>query len=509
MIFKEFQAQIKGRSAGYAELRSRFGLKVEPNWHESMVGGGILHKTLESDGRMLEVYPSRMWPGDSVCDHLDFALHHDGVNLLILAGVFRGIDVAELTDHIRKKPYGMNNRRLWFLYEFIMGRRLELEDLDKGNYIDLIDSKAYYAADQSLSKRRSRQKINMNLLGDENFCPMVRRTTNLKRYEGIDFKARCEKITSAYLPEFLLRALSYLYTKETRSSFEIEHIQPDSNRMERFIALLQLAEKEDFRDKSRLIELQNRIVDSRFAAKDFREVQNYIGQTISPGHERVHYVCPRPQDIGDLMAGWLNLNPVGDGFHPVVLAAITAFGFVFLHPFEDGNGRIHRFLIHNVLARRGFTPRGLMFPISATMLSNRIQYDAALDDFSGSIAPGVDYQLDDIGRMTVLNDTRDLYRFMDLTRQTEFLFEMIEKTLEVELPRELATLASYDRARSQLQEIVDLPDRKMDLFIRLCMQNNGKLSAKKREEHFSMLTDDEIERMERVFSESGSPTKGF
>ena len=59
-------------------------------------------------------------------------------------------------------------------------------------------------------------------------------------------------------------ALSYLYTKETKSSFEIERIKPNSTRTERFIALLQVAEKEDFCDKIRLLDLQNRIVDSRF-----------------------------------------------------------------------------------------------------------------------------------------------------------------------------------------------------------------------------------------------------
>ena len=52
----------------------------------------------------------------------------------------------------------------------------------------------------------------------------------------------------------------------------------------------------------------------------------------------------------------------------VIHAAAIGYGFVFLHPFEDGNGRIHRFLIHNILARRGFTPADVMAPVSATML---------------------------------------------------------------------------------------------------------------------------------------------
>lgn len=34
-----------------------------------------------------------------------------------------------------------------------------------------------------------------------------------------------------------------------------------------------------------------------------------------------------------------------------------AFGFIYIHPFEDGIGRLHRYLIHHVLARRGMPPR--------------------------------------------------------------------------------------------------------------------------------------------------------
>ena len=66
----------------------------------------------------------------------------------------------------------------------------------------------------------------------------------------------------------LKRALGYLYTKETKSSFEIEHITPNSTRTERFVALLQLAKKEDFCEVTHLIELQNRIVDPRYRETD-------------------------------------------------------------------------------------------------------------------------------------------------------------------------------------------------------------------------------------------------
>ena len=40
-------------------------------------------------------------------------------------------------------------------------------------------------------------------------------------------------------------------------------------------------------------------------------------------------------------------------FDAVLAAAVIAFGFVFIHPFVDGNGRIHRYLIHHVLEPAG------------------------------------------------------------------------------------------------------------------------------------------------------------
>jgi hypothetical protein len=59
-------------------------------------------------------------------------------------------------------------------------------------------------------------------------------------------------------------------------------------------------------------------------------------------------------------------------------------------------------------------------------------------------------------------------------------------------------LASYDKTKRAIQEIVDLPDRLIDLFIQLVLQNLGCLSARKRESHFGFLSDQECASMENA-----------
>ncbi len=498
--------ELLARPAGYAALAERFGLDVIPNWHVSMIAKGSTHRINSTAGLVEEVYPAKYWPGDKVGDHLEFALKYDGTNLAILASLFRTIATEDVLDYIKSKPIGKYARRIWFLYEFLMGRKLPLDDLTKGNYVDLLETDKYYTAIRPRPVRR--QRINDNLLGDAQFCPTIRRTDALHGFEKADLPARCQKIVSSYSPLLLKRAMSYLYTKETKSSFEIEHIKPNSTRTERFIALLQLAEKEDFCDKGRLLDLQNRIVDPRFRATDYRTEQNYVGETVGPQKEKVHFVCPKPDDLVEMMDGLIAAHKRMDmGDVPAVVhAAAVAYGFVFLHPFEDGNGRIHRFLIHNILARRGFTPAGLIFPVSAAILKNLADYDSSLESFSRPLMTLVEYSMDEQGRMTVQNDTADWYRFIDMTPQAEALFKFVEQTIDTELVEELAFLANYDQTKRAIQEIVDMPDRKIDLFIQACLQNGGRLSAHKRDSHFDFLSDKEVAHMEdAIRSAYGNP----
>ena len=486
------------RPAGYAALVERYRLEVIPHWRKSLVATSGIHRIDTAGGVPVEIFPPKYWPGETVGDHLEFALKYDGTNLAILAALLRKTGKSDLLDYIRSKPTGKYARRLWFLYEFLTGKTLPLDDLTRGNYVDLLDPDAYYTV--SPGRRVRRQRIHDNLLGDRRFCPTVRRTDTLRAFEAADLPRRCSQVVAAHAPDLLKRALDYLYHKETKSSFEIEQIKPSTTRTERFVALLQLAEQEDFCEKTRLIELQHRIVDPRFRDPDYRTNQNYVGETVGWQKEKIHYASPKPEDLADLMGGLIGSHQSMEagGVAAVIHAAATSFGFVFLHPFEDGNGRIHRFLIHNILARRGFTPEGVMFPISASMLKRLAEYDACLEAFSRNLMPLVEYSLDEDGCMTVQNDTAIWYRHIDLTPQAETLFRFIERTIDTELAEEFTFLANYDRTRKAIQEIVDLPDRRIDLFIRFCLQNNGRLSARKRARYFDALSDDEIDRMERA-----------
>jgi hypothetical protein len=216
--------------------------------------------------------------------------------------------------------------------------------------------------------------------------------------------------------------------------------------------------------------------------------------------EKIHYVCPKPEDVSTLMDGLIACNKrmsSGD-VSAVVHSAVISYGFVFLHPFEDGNGRIHRFLIHNILARRKYTPEGMIFPISAAMLKNSTDYDRSLEAFSTPLMTLVDYVLDDEGRITVQNKTDHWYKYIDMTHQVEMLFRFIEQTITDELVFELSFLANYDETKKMIQAIVDMPDQKIDLFIQCCKQNGGTLSSAKRNSHFAFLSDSEISRMEQV-----------
>ena len=495
---------IDTRPAGYSYLLGKYALTGIPNWHRSSVSTTSSHSSNIQEGIVVEVFRSQYWPGETACDHLQFALKYDGVNLGLLSAIFAHIPQQELTEYILTRPTGKYGRRIWFFYEFLTGKQLPIEDLTPDSYINLLDEKSYYAV--QIGDRSSRQRIVNNLLGPRAFCPIIRKTEKLSKLDAFDLRKRSEEVVSSYPKELLRRALSFLYKEETKSSFAIEHIHPNTSRTEKFIALLELAEKEDFCEKEKLIELQNLIVDPRFQDSEYRKSQNYVGQTVGYQKEIIHFISPKPGDLSFLMAGLIESHKrmKKGNVSPIIHAVAIAYGFVFLHPFEDGNGRIHRFLLHNILSLRNMTPQGIMFPISAVMLKNSVAYDTSLEAFSKPLLQQIDYHLGDIGQMTIEDETSFLYQYIDMTSQAEALAQFVERTIEKELVEELTFLSNYDKTKKAIQHIIDMPDRLIDLFIQMCLQNNARLSEKKRTAYFDFLTSEELAAIEQAVKDGYS-----
>lgn len=503
MNFSDFASKP---AIGLYRLIEELGLKVVlPAIRSEAIRGA--RKTRITDGSVLEQYPLAYAPKD-LFGHLRFAMRYEPIDLNVLAALFEKIDRKALEDWVNEEPVGRYTRRAWYLYEFLTGEPLDVADVPPTDNVLLLDPKLHIT---STGIRIKRQRIIDNLLGTRAYCPMIRRTDQLGVAMQQQLGEEAKKILEGVDPTLLARAVHYLFTKETKSSFAIEGEVPSADRTLRFVAALGRAD--DFRtdDKQAFIELQNSIVDPRYAQKDWRTIQNYVGQTASNFTEIVHFVCPKPEDVAELMDGWMRMVArIEDGtVDPICAATITGFGFVFLHPFEDGNRRIHRFLIHHSLSKLKFAPQGILFPVSAAMLRDPKAYDTALNAFANRIMPHIQYELDDQQRLTVLNRTDRLYRYYDATPQAEYLYETVAETIRKDLREEIEFLEVFDKAMAAVQQIVDMPQTRASLLIRLILQNHGRLSGKKRPQ-FAELSDDEVAQIEegiRATSEKAEVTE--
>ena len=162
------------------------------------------------------------------------------------------------------------------------------------------------------------------------------------------------------------------------------------------------------------------------------------------------------------------------------------------------------YLIHHVLAERGFDPPGMVFPVSAAILDRINDYRKILESYSARLLPLIEWEPTDKGNVRILNDTGDFYRFFDATPHAEFLYECVERTIEVDLPAETSFLKGYDSFKRQVEDIVDMPDNTVDLLFRFLRQDDGTLSKRAREREFAGLTENEVGRIEAIYAEAFS-----
>lgn len=447
------------------------------------------------------VFDKRYWPGDDFANHLSFALRHEAIDLLTLKRVFEAVPQTEVEAFVRAAPTGIPTRRAWYLYEILTGRTLDVEDAPKAEAIDLLDPEAYFTGKPRLSRRH---RLRDNLLGNGRFCPVIRRTKALTDFLARDLSKKARETVGRTGAHLVARAASFMLLADSRASFEIEGERPPRNRLERWgRAVLQagrnrLSLEEIIRLHTALIE------DTRFTKTGLRPDGVFLGEQDALGEPLPEFIGARAADLGSLMAGLLEANDRmrEDGLDAVLKATATAFGFVYIHPFEDGNGRVHRCLIHHVLAERQFTPPGMVFPVSSVMLDRIDDYRTALQSHSGPLMRFIDWRPTVIQNVEVLNDTADLYRYFDCTGVAEFLYECVTRTVEQDLPKEIDYLRRHDKAIQRIMNTVEMPDRLAENLVRYIRSNHGKLSKRRREGEFNRLTEAEAALLEGIVNDT-------
>ena len=493
---------MTNQAVGFQWLKEHFGLHEYKLTHRSYIGGRNKIE-VSLDGNIDEIYGPKYAVSEvTVFRHLEFALKYDDLSLDFLLAVFKRIDQVQLTDYLNINPSARYTRRIGFLYEWLNDRLLDIKPEITGNYIDLLDTKKYITGN---TQKNNRWKINDNLLGGKDFCPVVRKNVDLIRLLSIDFRAEIESLKEEYSPEIFNRATQYLYRKETRSSYEIEQEKPSPDRMNRFVALLYDAGKkpaDEVLTESHLTALQNAIVDPRYKQEGYRNFQNYIGQSNYRMEELYHYICPAPQMVVPMMKGLESMEEKTRGISPVVRASLVSFGFVFIHPFLDGNGRIHRFLIHDMLIRDGVVGNDVIIPVSAHMVNNIRDYDYALETYSKPLMQRIQFTNDNKGAVTVTNleEVQAYFKYPDLTIQTAFLFQTIQESIRQDLSEELLFLEKYDELKKEILQFIDMPDKRINDIIVLIHQNKGIFPAR-RKKQFSEITEDEFREIERMYKE--------
>jgi hypothetical protein len=503
LIFNKKELPEPATVVGYAAIINSLRLPMPYPYRIAIIS----NKNRKYQDKNWNIYPNSYFPKDSIdisaiealYHHLVFALKYEGVNLLLFKKISGHFDIHQLNKLVNIEPTGQYSRRIWFLLEWLTGLKLDSDNLSKKNYVHLVDSRIQYTID---GEKSARHLIINNLLGTIDFCPLIYRSPKLENYIATQLYKQENTAFSHIAQDILQRAASFLMLEDSKASFAIEGENPRDQRVARWSKAIGQAGFNAL-TKEELIRLQTLVIEnSRFIDFGYRQKGGFIGEhDPNSGLPMPAHISAKWQDLDRLMNGLLQTKNIllNSDIDAVLVAAIIAFGFVFIHPFQDGNGRIHRYLIHHILAKKQFSPPNIIFPISAAILNNLHKYRLVLESYSLPLLDFIDWRETQDHNINVSHETIDFYRYFDATPQAEFLYDCVHDTIKNIMPNEIDYLQKYDQFKNIMAAQYAMPEKLIAILVIFLRQNKGKLSKRAREKEFSALTDIEIDAIEAIF----------
>lgn len=459
----------------------------------SRIGGR--RSTQVVDGITTETFVESMRPSASLRGHLTFHLKHEVPHLELLTRLFAVVDPQELSDWVQDEPSGQYAKRAGFLFEWLTGRELALRAGPAGGYVDVIDAQKLVAASPDRAVPNRRWRVRDNLPGTPAFCPMVRQSPGAQKAMALDVPGLLQQLASEFGEDVLMRSAVWMTLRESKSSFAIEGEADQSDRIARFADVLarRTGNGDGPLDQAMLAQLQSEILGKRTTLQQFgvRQSPVFVGEVVR-FQEAVHYVAPPAQDMHAMLQGLATFLERTQGQSAVMRSAVAAFGFVYIHPLADGNGRVHRFLINDILRRDGVVPDPMILPISSLITSvqaERRAYDRILDVVSRPLMSALAGQYefapihqswpDGIRSNFVCHGddvARPTWRYLDLTRHVIYLSDVLERTIREDMREESRYFRNHAQARAAIKDVVEMPDAQIDRIIRSVQANRGQLT---------------------------------
>jgi len=500
---------------GYAALCRDLGITNYIPVHQSALAQNASTRgrppVVDTYGRTHQVLAgTTAAPRNTITDHLFAAVRYDGIDLEALRLTFAQINEKELTTAIQAAQSSIPARQCWFLYEWITGKTLDLNNLqNRARHVPLFDPNTYVTCEQT---RSARHGIIVNGLGVAGLCPTIRRTAAWEAATATKPLAARDRLAVNLDVTTEERINSFLATRESHSTYAIEGEQSSPKNDDIFYALLKQCTARDqlLLSKSVLCYLQSTLLHDHLGTQRgcYRTHQIWVGDRV--GDRAVpHHIAPKAADVPAFMDAFCHIaNSITTAsrtgaIDPIAGAVVTSGLLAYIHPFDDGNGRVGRLLLQQPLTNTTENRR-LYIPVSAAINRRREAYYDSLDAWSKPLLGRIKF--DHVqGGVAVTNDTTQLYRFPDVTRYAEFIAEACSEAVTKDLVEEQQTLAVYDLAHQHLQRS-GLGDRQAHLFFKLSLQNKWKIS-KRKERFFPELTQQDFislsEKLESAANKAG------
>jgi len=391
-------------------------------------------------------------------------------------------------------------RKLWFFYEKIFDNEIKFWPI-KTTYQKILDENIFY-----VSKWKKNKKWNLidNFLWNINwFNPFVKKSNELEKLLNIDYNWEIQKIIDSKTEYLIEKSISFLYLKETKSSYEIEWENYNFNKNQKFLNSLKNIEIAKKLEIKNVIKFHNLIMPNEKKELNIRRFNNYIASWNELMWEiLIDYICPKWKDVNFLLQDLLNFYEKNrNNLNPILLASLFSLFLVFIHPFSDWNGRLSRFFFHYIL-KDLWIWKNVVIPISAYILNNKDEYYLNLDKISKTFWVNINYFLDKNWEIKINWESKENYFNWDYSDIIFYFAKILKESLEKNFKQEIDFLENFYKFLEAIDDNFDLLEKEKNYIWKFIVEWKWKISKNKQdflEKKWFIFNKEKINWIEKLY----------